>query len=223
MSTRLYFDSTTNPFMPPGATPVFNASWNNTGSAGRFRLLRQKRSGDSLSNQSITMNAGDNCLFRQYISDLLGPGNFFNTSTTYKCYLRAFESNADDNLGSGFAVRVQKMGASAQGGTVLVCCGPYVNTEFNPSTLRNKSWADGDVGTGTVTTQGGERLIVEIGTLDLGGGATPSATINFGADLSLGDLPENETDTTALNPWFECSLDLKFLDPQQHLMGVGSI
>ena len=58
---------------------------------------------------------------------------------------------------------------------------------------------------------GGDRLVIEIGIRDATASTTTTATISFG-DNGATDLPEDQTTTTALNPWVEISQTLKFYD-----------
>lgn len=76
------------------------------------------------------------------------------------------------------------------------------------STLTNRR----DTATSSsLTVEAGDRIIIEIGT---GGnpntGATHSSTISYGDDSGT-DLPENDTETAANNPWVEFPNTITFL------------
>src|SRR5678815_4127940 len=82
-------------------------------------------------------------------------------------------------------------------------------TEWSTS-LRSKTFLDGDAGTGSYTTVAGDRLVVEFGHRDASGSSI-SGSSRWGSTATGGDIPENETTTsTTVRPWFECSLTVTF-------------
>lgn len=162
---------------------------------------------------NISPAANDSALARQYISEPMQAGVAFITSDTVKCYARASESGANDNINlQPICVKVYSQDGTTLRATMLALghIGPNT-TEWIVTTSTNKTWADGDVLTTGYTTVAGDRLVIEIGgQVSAAGGTTATGTIVFGAN-SATNLGENETDTAANNPWFEISRNISFL------------
>lgn len=205
MATRFYFDASQS----PAITPNFDAGWEATGSAVRRNLRRAKRTGDSIaSGSAISSTSGQDALHRQYISDPLKAGHIFNTGVTYKCYLRALESAANDNIRSRLGLRILSEDGATVRHTVLAIADYSTGAEWNTA-LRNKAFADGDAGSGSYTTVEGDRICLEVGHND-SAGVSISGTTSWGSNAAT-DHGENETETAANAPWFETSLNLTFL------------
>ena len=192
MATRFYLPST-------GAAAVSPAygSWADDPNS-RLALVRTKIS-SAMTDQSASAGAGT-CGARQYVSEPLAAQTI---SGTVKCYIRCRELDAGDNCTSRLLIRVCNNAGTAYTGTLLSLAHYGTSAEFNTS-LRNIAFANGDT-LSSLAINEGDRLVVELGNNNEG--ANETTRLNFG-DNSGTDLGENETETTANNPWIEFSADL---------------
>lgn len=193
--TRFYLPST-------GAAAVSPAygSWTDVPNS-RLALVRTKIS-SAMTNKSASAGTGTRGA-RQYVSEPLAAQTI---SGTVKCYIRCLELDVDDNCTSRLLIRVCNNAGTAYTGTLLSLAHYGTSTEFSAS-LRNIAFANGDT-LSSLAINEGDRLVVELGNNNAGGDNTTS--LEFG-DNSGTDLGENETETTANNPWIEFSADLFLL------------
>ena len=200
--TRFYLPSTT---VTPPISPGFNAGWDETSDADRRSMFTTKQS-TAFTDKSITtaLSVGQT-LFRQYISIPLAAQIL---SSPVYIYVRAMETLGTLNAVSQIVLKVVSADGSVVRGTLLDLGDFGGGTEFNTS-LRNKSFADGDVPT-SVTTLDGDYLVLEIGISHAA--VIDVSAINFG-DTSDTDLPEDETTTSADNPFLVLGQTVLFQDP----------
>lgn len=197
MATRYYFSAATAPDVLGVA---FDAGWDVTTDAVRRKLLSAADGADTLADgATLSWNAGEEVLCRQYLSDRIGVTTI---DGTVKCQIRCQSSMADDAVRSRLCVKVVSEDGSVVRGTLLAVGLYGPNTAFAHLGMRNKTFADGDTVT-TVVTENGDRILVEIGYSD-SSGTTPQGHSRFGSS-DASDLPENETTATDLNPWIEFS------------------
>lgn len=211
MATRFYF----HPTLVAPFTPGF-AAWTRTTEGVRRQLIRGKTGTAMASlttggNAAIAANA--TMLLAQFSGPPMMPGVAFATTDTIKGYVRCLESAANDNINrTPIALKVYaKDGTTLQ--STLKALGHYGpnTTEWNTA-LRSKTLADGDVLDANYTTVFGDYLVLEVGgQVDGTGGTSVTGSMSFGSD-SATDLPENETETNPLNPWFEISRNIQFVD-----------
>lgn len=203
MATRAYLPST-------GAAPISPAfsAWSITTGADYLLAVRTRISSAMTDKTTGGANtAGTTVLSRVY---LLGPLAAQTIPiSTIKGTIRALESATNDNLDAmRLAVRVVSGDGSTYRSPVLY--GPANSTVAELATsLRAKRLATGGATASVVTSQG-DYLVIEIGFTNTGTGASVSGTVNYG-DNSATDLGDNETDTTALNPFVELAADLAYL------------
>jgi len=212
MATRFYFDPTLGaPF-----TPGF-AAWTRTTEGVRRALLRSKV-GTAMSSLTAWANtspaANASALVAQFSGPPMMPGIAFATTDTIKCQIRCLESNANDNVNrQPLCLKVYaKDGTTLQ--ATLKALGHYgpATTEWDATNLTNRTLADGDVLDANYTTVFGDFLVLEVGgQVSSAGGSTVTGSMSFGSN-SATDLGENETDTSAFNPWFEISRNIQFVD-----------
>lgn len=218
MATRFYMDPTLTPPFSPGF-----AAWTRTSEGVRRRMARSKF-GTAMANLTTGANASIAANATMLVAQFSGPpmlgGNAFATTDTIKGYVRCLESAANDNINrTPMALKVYAADGTTLQSTLkaLGAYGPNT-TEWN-SSLRNKTLADGDTLDANYTTVFGDFLVLEIGgQVDATGGTSVTGTMSIGSDNAT-DLGENETDTTALNPWFEISRTIQFVD--DYLAGFG--
>lgn len=207
MALRLYLPSTG----AAAVSPAFD-SWDKTTGGDRIAAVTTKISSAMGNKTGAGSEAGKNSrLARQYVS---APLSAQTISGTVKNYLRAFKATGESHK-AHLSIRVCNNAGSSFTGTLL-SLGEYGgNTTFNSTTLRNKDFADGD-SLSSLAVNNGDRLVIEIGS-NPGNGADGSATFNFG-DNSGTDLAEDETTTTANNPWLEFSMTIAFFNPVPMMM-----
>lgn len=213
MATRFYLPSTGT----PGISPAFNATvWaNSTANADRRTMVTTRISSAMTNKDSATNVADGNQLLRQYISAALGAQTL---TGDVKGVMRAIQNG----FGFGLAFRVAKCNSDGSTITEILSIrtpsgdvsGDITPPEFSAVTLTNRRLESNTpnefVHTLTSTAiNAGDFLLVEIGVNKATVNDTRVGTINFGDDSGT-DLPEDETTTTANNPWVEFSADISF-------------
>ncbi len=206
MATKFYLSSTGVPPNSPGF-----AAWTRTAD-GLRRKMDPAKDASAMTSATFWANtspgANETCLSRQFASKTIKVGTAFLTTDTIKCQIRCQESGTNDNINRApICVKVYN-GTTLQSTLVaLAHIGPNT-TEWSNTALTNKQVADGDLLTGivaTYTTVVGDYLVVEVGGQVSGsGGSGVTGTHSFGSDNGT-DLGENESDTSAFNPWFQIS------------------
>lgn len=210
MASRIYLPST-------GAAPIspaFSTEWDITGSADRIAAVSTRISSamtaKAIANTTSAGNSDRDRLARQYI---FGPIVGSHTITgTIKGQIRCNESATNMNLRSQIVVRAVAPNATTFRGTLyagdLATLTGDPTSEWVLTTNTNRAFPRGGAQAITSTAvQDGDYLVIELG-------GRGHSTINFQlGDLVFGDdagsdLPEDETTTTALNPWIELSYTL---------------
>lgn len=202
MATRFYLPSTGT----PNITPAFGG-WDETASADRIPCVTTKIS-SAMTSKTVGKGTGTTrALVRQYISDPIATQTI--AAGTVKGQVRALESAANDNLDLvSLLIRVVSGDGSTYRSPDIISLGDYATAlEFGTS-LTNRRIADGDA-TSSVTSQDGDRIVIEIGIKNSTSGVSVSGDLSFG-DNSGTDLGENTTDTSAFNPWIELSQTITF-------------
>lgn len=213
MATRFYLG--TGDVAPDGGAiaPTFDASWEQTTSAVRARMVPFKRN-SAFANLAIaeTSTSGTfDFLFRQYISD---PLNAVTVTGTVKGVIRCLESATDADFRAQMLIKVMSRDGSTTTGTLLSHDASGLTSEFDATTLTNRkfplAWAGAGTALGSVAAAQGDRLVIEIGIRSHNVTASSrTGTLRFG-EASASDLAEDETSTTDNNPWIEFSQTLTF-------------
>lgn len=191
MATRFYFAGAAT----PSISPAVASGWNASAGLLRRKLLTATSAGEALATLSAT-SGGTLPVFVQYVSDPLATQTI---SGTIKLQMRASDVGAV-GMNDALAARVVS-GDGATDRGVLLSVGFYKATSVFPTTLRNKTFADGDAVT-SVNVQNGDRLVIEVGFFM---NSSNTMTVSSGAPTGSSDLPEDETTLTALVPWVELS------------------
>ena len=176
-------------------SPAFDAAWEETGDADR-RAMVTTRINSAMTNKSITLAlAAQDALFRQYVSDTLAAQTI---SGAVSIQVRATEALATADAIARLTLKVVSQDGTTERATLLAF-GDFGNgTEFDATTLTSNTFAFKDAVT-AYTCILGDRLSLELGCNHAA--AAVGVSINFGDDSST-DLTENdETETTANNPW----------------------
>lgn len=213
MATRFYLG--TGDVAPDGGAivPTFDASWEQTTSAVRARMVPFKRN-SAFANLAIAETSASGTfdfLFRQYISD---PLNAATITGTVKGIIRCLESAADADFRAQMLIKVMSRDGTSTTGTLLAHDASALTSEFDAATLTNRkyplAWAGAGTALGSVAAAQGDRLVIEVGIRAHNvTSSSRTGTLRFG-EASASDLAEDETSTTDDNPWIEFSQDLTF-------------
>jgi hypothetical protein len=141
--------------------------------------------------------------YKQYVSEPLTAAQTITGAQSIKFQVRASETTASNNLFTALGIRVMSAGGVLRK-TVLAVSRDA--TELAVGTLTNRQFAATSE-TGNYTTVAGDYLVIEIGV----GGDPSTINVHSGSfrlgDAAGSDLPEDDTDTTDLNPWVELVTD----------------
>ena len=194
MATRCYFD----PDNAPDVTPAVGAYWDQWDEA----ILGKLEFDTPGNNNSVTVEVTEvateaqwRVLVGQFVSEPVDAVSA--TGLNYKFAFRCVESAAKADA----TIRVAYGRCNADGSSVVTIAPVNEGTEFDDGVLTNRFY--GPTNVNDLLVSQGQRLIVEVGvefnnTKD----TSYSASINF-TDNHVTDLPENDTETTAYNSWFE--------------------
>jgi hypothetical protein len=208
MSLRMYLPSTrTAP-----VSPAYYAT-NKTSEADRIffspvkqgTVMTTKASTDLVNTNPYTFTT------RQYVSDPLSAQTI---TGTVKGQIRAWESQADSDFCAGIVIRVVSGNGSSFRGTLLEYLPGSLTSEFSNSSLTNRYYPPSATALSDVTSQAGDRLVVDIITKSFNSFATTRTANHRFGDESETDLPENETNAEDYNPWLEFSMDISFQSDQ---------
>lgn len=187
---RFYFPSSGTPSISPSY-----GSWSVTSGAARFNLVTT-RNGTADTEKNLTA-ASSSTLYYQFVSAAL------MSQTIDSGYIRGQIRGFINGYGSSclrFNVRIcDSTGSITQ--TILTATSS--STLSNSGTMNRKfmNGSDDTVDYSSFSVNDGDRLVIEIG-VDVGYYA--GAGFRTGTDSGT-DLPQDETTTTAYNPWIEFS------------------
>jgi hypothetical protein len=209
-ATRFYFPIEGSG--TPNISPSFDAGWEQNGQATRLKLLNKKQL-SSLSTiadtgtRTVPITTTQDILCNQFVSDPIPPQRI-DTSCLFSLIIRCFESATTANVTLAVVVRV----VSQDGGTVRGTLFSNFNqdTEFALSASAATRIVAQTAVT-AVTTQPGDRIVVEIGGHAAGPTAATSYTMRQG-DSATTDFALTTALTTDINPWCEFSKDLFNVD-----------
>ena len=201
-TTRFYLPSTGTAAISP--TP--DAGWAATGGYDGIRCVTQRTNSTMTDKQTNNTNTQGNNLNRQYVSDPIAAQNI---TGTVKGQLRGDESATNQDMVSAIGIRVVSNDGSTVRGTLLSITYPVLaGNEYGPT--HENRYTPTSTAVSSVTAQNGDRIVIEIGCYRYAAGNPPGrCTQSFGDD-STTDLPEDQTTTTADNPWVEFSADIRF-------------
>lgn len=206
--SRLYLPSTG----AAAVSPAFDTEWELTTSATRLAAVTTR-----ISSAQATVYSGsiatqfDDGLCVQFVSAPIAAGPI---AGTLKGQLRASRTGSGGGASGGLraqiVVRVVSNDGSTFRGTLYAGDLDVTNTtdptsEFAGTATNRAFPRGGAVALSPVSAQTNDRIVIELGARRHGGDATPILTVG---DNSGTDLPEDETTTTAGNPWIEFSVDV---------------
>lgn len=205
MATRFYLPSTG----AAAISPAFDASWEYTDDADVVRRAAVKtRISSSMASVVVTRSADTSpadVLVRQYV---YGPIGAQTITGTAKGQIRGDESTTSYDARTQAVLRVVSSDGSTVRGVLYAGDDGALASEFSTTLTNRKIVPRAPVTLTDVAAQDGDYLVIEVGYRTHGGGSTSrSGTLSFG-DNSATDLAENETTTTANNPWVEFSFNI---------------
>lgn len=190
---------------------AFDAGWEKTTGAIR-KLLSQDKFGDAMVTTSIAANgtSGDDTLLGQWVSEPLDSNQII--TGTFKGQMRMAESAAGLDARVQLIAYVIQSDLSTVRGVLIAMSTAALSHEFNTA-LRNITMPlGGSASVSSVSAQTGDRIVVEVGARQH---ATASGNVQCSSGDSSGtDLAEDETTTTANNPWVEFSQTITFALPE---------
>lgn len=211
MSTRLYFPSTAG--QPPGFACAIAAGWEVHASVdaglGKGQLVSAKTAtGVDVLTEANSGVAGEDSILLQYVSAPLAAGEI---SGTVKGQMLCGEEDPDMDACAQLGIRVVSGDGGTVRGTLLALHAEALSSEWrSPAGVMNRKFPLAALSPATltaVTAQAGDRIVIEAGFRALGL-AVLDGHIRVSDDGS--DLPENETSTSAADPWIEFSQTLAF-------------
>ncbi len=194
MATRYKLDATATTPPPYFPNPAFDADWGTTASMVRRYLAPGNEgalSGQSILTGTVPIKIG----FEQLISDRIGVVNFNGTT---------FSTVILTSVSSALATVVLRVGIRLwhADGTFTTLIANADNDTSWPVQARQATRIASAVTLGNVTSQYGDRIIVEIGG-NVSTSSNKTATLTFGA--SGLDYALTSGLTTLLTPWLEFS------------------
>ena len=213
MPTRLYLATSNFAGGVPPISPAFDAVWGNTtGAARRWLIPSDVRDATDLLGDTAdfaeTSGVTIDVLMVQFISPgLLAP---VTIGGTLKGQIRVRESHADADMRAQVIAKVVSNDGAIVRGTLLGPDTGGLGSEFATSLTNRRFPRGGAQSLSSVSALAGDRIVIEVGYR-----AHDALTSSRSARLRVGqsaaaDLPEDETTTTDLNPWFEFSDTLTF-------------
>lgn len=209
MATRFYLPSTS---AAPPISPV-GSGWDTTADGFVRRKMDTVKTSTAMTTHSHTDadDTDNNCWFRQYISHRVLAAQTIDIQTI-KFQLRGRNPTSlnDQHLAWGLRVIGPDL---TERGTILATGRDDI--QLAEGTITNRSFPRTS---SAVTALRGDYLVLEVGV-----GGNPAAgghdtDLSFGDD-NASDLPEDNSTTTALNPWMEFANDIVFAGPTAQTLG----
>ena len=207
MSLRFYFPS----IRTAPVSPAYYAA-NKTSDADRifFSPVKQGSEMSTKASSETSVTSPYTFVTRQFVSDPLAAQTI---TGIIKGQIRAMESNIAADFCAGIVVRVCSNTGSSFRGTLLEYLPGSLTSEFDNVSLVNRYYPP-STSISDVTTQEGDRLVVDIITKSFNSVSTSyTANHRFG-DIAISDLAEDETDTDDDNSWIEFSMNIAFQSDQ---------
>jgi hypothetical protein len=198
--TKFYLPSTSA--LPP-VSPAFNSGWAITTGADRIMCYTDKRNTSITSKTTGNSSSVQKILNRQYISQPLLAQTL---SGTVKGQLRGSESNPTMDGVTSIGIFVCNVQGTIVATLLAITNPPLSGNEYSNS-LTNKNTPVSSA-LSSYNCANGDRLVIEIGVSQKGNSNNRNVTQSFG-DNSATDLPEDQTTTTANNPWLQFSTTIK--------------
>lgn len=202
MATRFYLPAEGSGV--PVVSPAFNAGWEQTAQATRLKLLR-KTSLSTLSTladtgtRTIPITTTQDILCNQFVSDPIPAQNITGTVSYVS---RVVEASTNGNATLALVLSVVSQDGGTVRGTLFSTF--TVDTEFPTSAATRIQTA---IAVTALTTQPGDRLVLEVGANVSGPLGATTYTMRFGNSATT-DFALTTALTTDLNPWLEVSQNI---------------
>jgi hypothetical protein len=203
MATRFYLPA----FGDSVITPDYDANWDDTSRAVRYPAVTATT--DSVMTSHLIPDDNDDTnmdlLLCQFISDAIESQTI--PSQTVKLQIRGMEDSSVNNMVVSISIRVVSNDGSSVTGTLLSLTRD--DTELVAGIETNRSFS---ATTTELAVNANDRIVIEIGV-----GGDPGNNQDHASQLSIGDdsatdLPENDSETTAYNPWIEFATTIAGLE-----------
>ena len=213
MATRFYFPAEGSGV--PNISPAFDAGWEQTGQATRLKLLYKQGLSDlstigANGTRTVPITTTQDILCNQFVSDPI-PTQRIDTDCLVSMVIKCLESATTANVSLALVVKVVSQdGATVRG---ILYSNFNIDTEFATGSAATRIRSQ--VAVSLVTTQPGDRLVVEVG----GHAASPTAATTYTmtqGDNNAADYALTTALTTTLNPWIEFSKNLFNVDNQNY-------
>jgi hypothetical protein len=218
MSTRLYLASS-GTATPNPALYLTGSTWTSdyqVPDAATCRPCSTTKTNTALTNYTFTETFGGMgdgfLLLGRWVTPALPA---MTLSGTIKGQMRCSETSTSMNSSLAVGIRLLNSDGS-HAGYVLQASGYYSTGNTAPemaTTLTNRQFLDWNgnfpVELTSTSVSSGQFLEIQIGYRN--SNANGSVSINVGDPSGTGDLPEDNTTTSALVPWIEFSADLGFV------------
>jgi len=205
-AVRFYLPSTAT----PSISPAFDAGWNVTAGADRRAMVTTKsNSALTVKNSTVNTMVPIQVLSRQYISD---PIPAQTISGMVKSYIRAREMSMTLDACAQMIIKVVSNDGSTTRGILLDFSNASLASEFTSGAISINAQFPRNNSTNIlnpVVAQANDRIIVEFGAKSFYNNEllniNSSFVLNYGDPSATGDLPEDESTSTALCAWIEFS------------------
>jgi len=201
--TRFYFPAEGSG--APDISPAFDAGWEQTGQATRLKLLPKLElvtlsTLADTTTRTVPITTTQDILCNQFVSRAIPPQRF-DSSCLVSLVIRVLESALTANVTLALVVKVVDAAGGARG-TIFSTF--TVDTEFPTTAATRKQSASALT---ALTTQPGDRLVVEVGSHAAAPTAATTYTMRQGTSAAA-DFALTSALTTDLNPWIEFSTDI---------------
>lgn len=203
-ATRFYYPAEGSG--TPNISPAFDAGWEQTGQATRLKLLHKPKL-TTLSTladdttRTVPITTTQDILCNQFVSDPIPPQRI-DTSCTLSSVIRVLASATTENATLAFVVKIVSQDGTVVRGTLL---SNFTTGATFVATAATRILAASAVT--AVTTQPGDRIVVELGAHAAAPSTAGTYTMRQGNSVAT-DFALTSALTTDLNPWIEFSTDL---------------
>lgn len=204
MSTKFYLPSTA---ASPDISPTPSTGWANTASMVRLKMSPDKAN-TTMTTKTVTLiNINVDHLYHQYIYGPLAPVTVA-ANVVWTLWVRGLESNGNANAFPSVGIWISDSSGSLRG-TIVAGGTQGQGAEYGLS-LAGRDHRPASLTNSSISVQGGDYLVLEVGVAHTGGTSGLTAGLSFGDD-SASDLAS--TSATADNPVFIIDTDFTLFKP----------
>lgn len=219
MATKLYLPSDN---IAPAFEPAAIGGWEDTSLINYTTMPTIKRSSAMTTASFADASAANrDILFKIFVSAELTAGQTVTGSQAIKLQARCSQVAATNNMLLTVVLAIWNSSNPAAAAKAMV--GTVRDNVEAATSLTNRQHTTTSAA-GNYTTVAGDYVVLQLG---MGGdpdvGSDHDSSLRFG-DAAASDLPEDDTDTTDLNPWVQLTDTLTFIIPgvRQIIASQGS-